>query len=50
MHPPHTVATVLKEAFKLNSTINIVDLSFDNIGDVGATALAEPLKMNSTIT
>ena len=50
MLQPQTLATVLAEAFKLNSTITEVDLEDNIIGATGATALAEAFKVNSTIT
>ncbi len=40
------IANLLKE----NKTITIVDLSSNNIGDVGTGKLAEALKENKTIT
>jgi len=36
----------LAEAFQVNSTITEVDLNYNIIGDIGATALAEAFKVN----
>ena len=41
---------VLAEALKVNSTLTMLNLTFNSIGDQGATGLAEALKVNSTLT
>ena len=50
MHQPQTVAAVLAETFKVNSTLTEVNLGCNKIGDTGATALAEAFKVYSAIT
>jgi len=43
-------AKALAEALKMNSTVTVLALAFNNIGDKGTAALAEGLKLNRTIT
>ena len=41
---------LLAEAFKVNSTLSVLHLGHNGIGDQGAAVLAEALKENSTLT
>ncbi|XP_068732911.1 protein NLRC3-like [Montipora capricornis] len=43
-------AAILADAMATNSTVTLLDLSFNEVGDSGAAALAKAIEVNSTLT